>query len=135
MHKRNVRRIAAVTVTLVAALTWASVASAAGAVNISSCQTLSTSNTVYKLTTNLTRCGDCLVVANNRITIDLQGHSIIGQCKNSAGVTDDGIARDLTVVTNGSIASFAVGVLLASRPIPARSAACQTGGSAGHAPA
>jgi hypothetical protein len=46
------------TVALVAALTWASVASAVGAVNISSCQTLSTPNTVYKLTTNLTRCDD-----------------------------------------------------------------------------
>ena len=91
MHERNVRRIAAVTVTLIAALTWASVASAAGAVNIASCQTLGTSNTVYKLTANLTRCGDCLVVANSRITIDLQGHSITGQCANSAGVTDRGI--------------------------------------------
>jgi hypothetical protein len=114
MHERNVRRMVAVTVASVAAFTWASVASAAGAVNISSCQTLSTSNTVYKVTANLTRCGDCLVVANSRITIDLQGHSITGQCENSAGVTDGGIPRDLTVVKNGSIASFTVGVLLAS---------------------
>jgi hypothetical protein len=114
MHTRNVRRSAAVTVALIAALTWASVAGAAGVINVSSCQTLSTPNTVYKLIANLTRCGDCLVVANNRITIDLQGHSITGQCKNSAGVTDGGIARDLTVVKNGSIASFAVGVLLVS---------------------
>jgi hypothetical protein len=114
MHERNVRRIAAVTVPFIALLTWASVASAAGAVNIASCQTLSTPNTVYKLTTNLRRCGDCLVVANNRITIDLQGHSITGQCKNSAGVTDRGITRDSTVVKNGSIASFRVGVLLSS---------------------
>ena len=114
MHKRSVRRIAAVTVALVAALTWASVASAAGAVNISSCQTLSTPNTVYKLTADLTRCGDCLVVASNRITIDLQGHSITGDCESSAGVTDGGIARDWTVVKNGSISSFTVGVLLAS---------------------
>ena len=35
MHERNVRRIVAVTVALVAALTWASAATAAGAVNIS----------------------------------------------------------------------------------------------------
>jgi len=114
MHERNVRRIAAVTVTLVAALGWASLAGAAGAVDISSCQPLSTPNTVYKLTANLTRCGDCLVVASDRITIDLQGHSITGQCKNSAGVTDRGVARDSTVVKNGSIASFGVGVLLSS---------------------
>jgi hypothetical protein len=114
MHERTVRRIAGVTVAVVTALTWVSVASAAGAVNISSCQTLSTPNTVYKLTADLTRCGDCLVVANNRITIDLQGHSLTGDCENSAGVTDGGIARDLTVVKNGSITSFTVGVLLAS---------------------
>jgi len=61
----------------------------------------------------LARCGDCLVVANNRITIDLQGHSITGQCASSAGVTDGGLARDLTVVKDGSIASIGVGVLLA----------------------
>jgi parallel beta-helix repeat protein len=114
MHERSVRRPAAVTFALVAALTWASVAGAAGAVNIASCQTLSTPNTVYNLTADLTSCGDCLVVANNRITIDLQGHSITGACENSAGVTDGGIARHLTVVKNGSIASFTVGVLLAS---------------------
>lgn len=114
MHKRSVRRMAAVTVALGAALTWASGASAAGAVNISSCQTLSTPNTVYKLTADLTSCGDCLVVANSRITINLQGHSITGECENSAGVTDGRIARDLTVVRNGSISSFTVGVLLAS---------------------
>ena len=73
MHNRSVRRTAAVTVALVAALTWVSVASAAGALNITSCQTLSTPNAVYKLTADLTSCGDCLVVASNRITIDLQG--------------------------------------------------------------
>ena len=44
--------------------------------------------------------------------IDLQGRSITGQCANSAGVTDGGLARDLTVVENGSIATFGVGVLL-----------------------
>ena len=73
MLEQNVRRMIAVTIALVAALTWASAATAAGAVNISSCQTLSSPNTVYNLTANLTRCGDCLVVANSRITIDLQG--------------------------------------------------------------
>ncbi len=52
MHERNGRRIAAVTVALIAALTWANAASAAGAVNISSRQTLSTPNTVYRLTAN-----------------------------------------------------------------------------------
>ena len=67
-----------------------------------------------KLTADLASCGDCLVVASNRITIDLQGHSITGDCESSAGVTDGGIARDWTVVKNGSISSFTVGVLLAS---------------------
>ena len=114
MHKRSVRRITGVTVATVAALAWVSVASAAGALNITSCQTLSTPNTVYKLTADLTSCGNCLVVANDRITIDLQGHSITGDCESSAGVTDGGMARDWTVVKNGSISSFAVGVRLAS---------------------
>ena len=93
MLERNVRRIVAVTVALVAALTWASAATAAGAVNISSCQTLSSPNTVYTLTANLTRCGDCLVVANNRITIDLQA-TRSPALRELAGVTDGGVSRD-----------------------------------------
>src|SRR5262245_49326019 len=76
MHQRSIRVAAVLAVAIVTALAGADRASAAGTVAIDSCRALTDTNTTYKLTTDLTSCGDCLVVANNKITIDLQGHSI-----------------------------------------------------------
>ena len=80
MPTQSLRVVVVLAVALVTALAGADRASAAGAVFIDACQTLSDANTTYKLTTDLTSCGDCLVVANNKITIDLQGHSITSTC-------------------------------------------------------
>src|SRR5262245_8531373 len=79
-------------------------AHAAGVINIVSCQTLTTPNTVYRLTTDLTSCGDCLVVAADKITIDLQRRSITASTACSgmgAAITDLGTGRDVVVVKNG----------------------------------
>ena len=84
-------------------------ADAAGVVNISTCQTLSTPDTVYRLTEDLTACDECLIVTADRITIDLQGHSIIGTCDGS-GVGIAGQDVDLTTVRNGSISGFGGGI-------------------------
>jgi hypothetical protein len=72
----------------------------AGAVNISSCQTLSTP-TVYKLTTDISDsgCGDCLVVGANKVTINLQGHSIVrtGACARfDSAILDDTHGKEAT---------------------------------------
>ncbi len=117
MHKRSVGRIGAMSIALGAALAWADGANAAGAVNISSCQTLSTPNTVYRLTTDLTSCSTCLVVAGNRITIDLQAHSVTSTCPPffiGPAITDQGVIYDSIVVKNGAVSGFAVGLHLRS---------------------
>lgn len=48
------------------------------AVNISTCQTLNSANTVYTLTTDLTNTTHCFMISANNITLDGQGHSIYG---------------------------------------------------------
>jgi hypothetical protein len=113
MHKWSIR-IALMAVAIVTALAGADRASAAGAVNIDSCQTLSIPNTVYKLTTDLTSCGFCLIVAADRITMDMQGHSITSPCQSLPGITDLEKGFDLITVKNGSISGFSQGVHLVS---------------------
>jgi len=113
MPQRTFRVIAAIAI--VTTLAGADQARAAGAVRIDACQTLSVPNTTYKLTTDLTSCGDCLVVAADRITIDLQGNSITNTgCADSgfAITAEPGSARDLIVVKNGSVSGYAAGVAL-----------------------
>jgi hypothetical protein len=108
MHQRSIRVAAVLAVAIVTALAGADRASAGV---ISACQTLSDFNTVYKLDTDLTSCGDCLVVANNKITIDLQGHSITSTCTGSGwGITDLGGIFDLITVKNGTVSGYEIGV-------------------------
>jgi len=114
MHQRTIRRVATIALALVTALAGVHQARAAGAVNINSCQTLSIGNTTYKLTADLTSCGNCLVVAADKITIDLQGHSIANTiCKGSnAAITDNGSSLDVITVKNGSVGGYRIGVNL-----------------------
>jgi hypothetical protein len=92
--------------------TMTCVANAGAATRIDSCTELSTFGETYVLTGGLTptSCGTCLVVANDRITIDLAGRTISG-C-GGAGVTDGGIAVQGTTVKNGIITGFEIGVSL-----------------------
>ena len=105
------RSIAAVLFTIV----WAGGADAV--VSISACGTLSVRET-YNLTADLHAMGgDCLVVANNGIVINLQGHSVIQDQATpfGAGITDGGIARDGTVVKGkGTVTGFVFGIELDS---------------------
>ena len=101
---------------ILTALAGADRASAAGAVAIDSCRILTDTNTTtYKLATDLTSCGDCLIVANNKITIDLQGHSITSTCPGSGwGITDQGRILDLITVKNGTVSGYEIGVFLSN---------------------
>jgi hypothetical protein len=89
----------------------------AGAAPLSTCGTLKTLGGTYLLTWNLTSCETCLMVANDRITIDLAGHTIsrppdcVGDVI-TAGVTDGGVPRQGTTVKNGTIMGFDFGVFL-----------------------
>src|SRR6185369_3997582 len=90
MHKWSIR-LALMAVATVTALAGADRASAGGAVNIDSCQTLSTPNTTYRLTADISNASDCLIVAADRITIDLQGNSLISPfATDGIGITDRG---------------------------------------------
>src|SRR5262249_22739561 len=55
-----------------------------------------------------------LIVAANKITIDLQSHSVTGTTGGNAGISDQGSSFDVIVVKNGAVGGYAVGVFLAS---------------------
>ena len=114
MHLRSRRIATVIALALVTALAGVHQARAAGALNIDSCQTLSGGNTTYRLTADLTSCGDCLVVAANKITIDLQGHSITNTgCPGlNAGISDEESAFDVITVKNGEVSGYGIGVFL-----------------------
>ena len=96
--------------------TMTCVASAGAATPIDSCRTLSTFGGSYVLASDLESCGTCLVVANDRITIDLAGHTIAGSCalrhreygRNHGchGWRVPGTRRQGTTVKNGTITGF-----------------------------
>jgi hypothetical protein len=115
MGKTMFRDLACAMVAALVTMVW--VGGAAAAVSIDTCRVLDTFGQTYNATADLHACGgDCLVVANNRITINLQGHSIIQDCPTAfgAGITDGGIPRDLTVVKNAAVSGFVFGIELDS---------------------
>jgi Right handed beta helix region len=109
----STRRLCATILAVVAALAWAPAAHAAGVVNISACQTLSIPNTTYKLTADLdpATATDCLVVAADKITIDMQGHTISGAM---AAITDQLTAYDVITIKNGIVVGNTTGIDLRS---------------------
>lgn len=118
MQRRSMR-IVVVTVAMITALAGAGRTSAEQIKFISACQTLSDFNTVYKLAKDIGNCGWCLNVANDKITIDLQGHSITSTCAPNVGggaaITQDfAVPNDLITVKNGSINGYFAGVELAT---------------------
>src|SRR5208337_4997398 len=84
---------------------------------LSGCKTLSASNTIYQLTSNISTSatGDCIILTGSNDTLDLQGHNITftGTQGTSAGAgvhinqgSDDVFEGD-----NSTITGFAEGVL------------------------
>jgi hypothetical protein len=105
--------IIALMAAVLVAFAWTTEAGADGAVNIDSCQTLSTPNTTYRLTADISNVADCLIVAADRITIDLQGHSLISPiATDGIGITDRDQPHDLIVIKNGTISGYGGGILL-----------------------
>jgi parallel beta-helix repeat protein len=77
---------------------------AAAVTNIDSCRTITQSGS-YRLIKNLQAEGDCLIVAADFVTIDLNGHTIAGN-GTGRGVTDLDQERHGIVVRNGTITNF-----------------------------
>ena len=115
MIKLTVRLIAVVAISILVGLGWVGGAAAAGAVNISTCQILSGGNTTYKVTADLNSNNDdfCLVVAADKITIDLQGHTITGNGAGVAGISDAENSFDVVTVKNGTVTGYLIGIFLA----------------------
>ena len=115
MRMSCVRALAGTGLAALLAIVW--VGSAAAVIPLAACGVLSQTGETYNVTADLHASGgDCLVVAANRITINLQGHSIIQNQPTpfGAGITDGGIARDVVVVRNGSVVGFVFGIELDS---------------------
>jgi len=110
MGKRMVHRLVRAAFAGLLTITWVTGASAQ-VMEIDTCQTLSTFGATYKLTDVVFACGDCLIVAANRITIELQGFQIVQDvgCFTGAAITDGGVARTLTTVKNGATFSDEIG--------------------------
>lgn len=94
----------------VLALVCAPYVHATGVINISTCQTLDSPNTVYRLTEDLQSCETCFVFAADKVTLDMQGHTIESSCFQE----HDGMRgnRDSTVVKNGTVRSYKNGLSL-----------------------
>ena len=104
-------RVALATMPALIMLTSMTASTVAAVTNIDACQVLDKFGETYRVTQDLSSCGNCLVVADDRITIDLQGHQISGNCfPPGAGITDAGIARDSITVKNGTVSFYIVGI-------------------------
>ena len=91
----------------------AAAGTAAAVTPIDACGALTRFGETYVLTADLQSDGVCLLVAADRITIDLRGHTITGpDFGTGAGIWDGDTPRQSTTVRNGSIQNFFVGVLL-----------------------
>ena len=108
MAKGVIRRFTAGAVAVLLALTWATNVAAAGVTLVSSCQPLTTFGQTYRLTQNLASVGTCFTVANDRITIDLNGWEIVGD-KTGYGVINSGPHNSITI-KYGEIRNFGTGV-------------------------
>ncbi|MGH9900357.1 MAG: hypothetical protein ACRD68_00800, partial [Pyrinomonadaceae bacterium] len=71
---------------------------------IRSCQTIDDSGS-YLLTKSLTAAGDCLVIAADNVTVDLNGFTITGD-GTGKGITDGGAQLKNITVRNGGVTNF-----------------------------
>ena len=81
---------------------------AASAGGLGKCRTIGQSGS-YALTGNLNASGDCLVLAADFVSIDLNGFTIFGNGTGSA-IRSDGAVRTGITVRNGTITNFETGI-------------------------
>jgi hypothetical protein len=86
-------------------------APAAAVTPVSACQPLNKAGETYVLTADITASSDCFLIQADRITLDLAGKTITGSGSIGVGVGFVGNFT-LTVVKNGSIVNFFVGIFL-----------------------
>lgn len=75
---------------------------------VSACQTITVSGS-YVLTKNLSATGNCLVIAVNNVTINLNGFTISG-AKTGVAIGDLGLPHSAIVVEHGILTGFQKGI-------------------------
>ncbi len=79
--------------------------------NIDTCRTIASSGS-FRVTTNLTTNGDCLVIQANDVSIDLQGHRLRGN-GTGIGVQIEGPTERRGIeIRNGAVTNFNTGINL-----------------------
>jgi len=99
----------------VAAVALGSPALAAAVTQVNACADLTTAGETYILTRNITSGVVCFRVLADRITLDLAGHTITGPGTTASGsvaIWENNVSRTSTVVKNGSVTNFGLGIFL-----------------------
>lgn len=92
-------------------------ATVAYSVNVSSCGTLLTANTVYTLTQNITNNTDsCITFGNNNQTLDCQGFWILSNTSNTSTIGIAANSRTTPTIKNCNIQGFNRGIESQSSP-------------------
>jgi hypothetical protein len=106
-------------VAAIAAVGLGSPAPAAAVTPVAACADLTKAGETYILTADISSGPGvvCFRVLADRITLDLAGHTITGSGTGGPGTTSGGIwdqngTRTSTVVKNGSVTNFAIGIVL-----------------------
>ncbi len=81
---------------------------------ITRCRTIDISGS-YIVTRNLAAAGNCLVIAADNITIDLDGYTISGNGTGD-GITDSGVGRKNIAIRNGVVTNFVFGIQFFNSP-------------------
>jgi hypothetical protein len=102
------------------AVAFGSPALAAAVTQVNACGNLTKTGETYILTGDITSGPVCFLVLADRITLDLAGHTITGPStavgSRSVGIWDSNGTRTLTVVKNGSVTNFEIGIFLSRLP-------------------
>ncbi|MEK6535873.1 MAG: LamG-like jellyroll fold domain-containing protein, partial [Actinomycetota bacterium] len=72
--------------------------------------TISTAGETYTLTTNISATGTCLTIGADNVTVNCNGHSLIGDCSGSTDYGVTTVGRNNVTVRNCMITCFGDGV-------------------------
>jgi hypothetical protein len=96
----------------VAAVALGSPALVAAVTQVNACGDLTKAGETYILTGDITSGIVCFRVLADRITLDLAGHTITGPGSGSVAIWENNVPRTSTVVKNGSVTNFDLGIFL-----------------------
>lgn len=93
--------------------------------NIAKCRAIDSPGTYRVINDLVARYGeDCLVIASDNVSLDLNGHSILANpeevlqstCSGPNGITDGEVQRNSIAIRDGSVTRFCRGIFLSASP-------------------